>query len=115
MKFKQFIILTIVLIGFSTINLNAQNKEYLKGLTKATGKEVATKQIMLDGESIPFYNDKGNRVRGNEIKEVMMSGNYTPDFYKDKNGEIKAIVARLVTEEEKKMMQKMQTQMARYK
>ena len=112
MKFKQFIILTIVLIGFSTINLNAQNKEYLKGLTEATKKEVATKQIMLDGESIPFYNDKGNRVRGNEIKEVMMSGNYTPDFYKDKNGEIKAIVARLATEEEKKMMQKMQTQMA---
>ena len=54
MKFKQFIILTIVLIGFSTINLNAQNKEYLKDLTKATEKEVATKQIMLDGEKHTF-------------------------------------------------------------
>ena len=119
MKITKIIILTIILSSFSTINLNAQNqeitnvekKEYLKGLTKASEDYLSDKQIMFDGESIPIYNIKGKRIRGMEMMEAMMSGNYTPDFYMDKNKEIKVAVLRIATEDEKKMMKEMEDQM----
>jgi thiol-disulfide isomerase/thioredoxin len=119
MKFRQIIILTILLSSLSSINLIAQNKEatsiekkeYLKGLTKADEKDLSDKQIMFDGESIPIYNIKGKRIKGNEMMEAMMSGNYTPDFYMDKNKEIKVAVLRIATEDEKKMMKEMDAQM----
>ena len=120
MKFIKIIILTIVLSCGNAINLNAQKKEsantvnkaYLIGLTKATEKELANKQINFDGESMPVYNIEGKRIRGNEMMEAMMSGNYTPDFYMDKKKEIKVAVLKLSTEEEKKMLQEMQAQMS---
>jgi len=119
MKITKIIILTIILSSFSTINLNAQNqeitnvekKEYLKGLTKASEDDLSDKQIMFDGESIPIYNIKGKRIRGMEMMEAMMSGNYTPDFYMDKNKEIKVAVLRIAMEGEKKMMKEMEGQM----
>ncbi|QTE22264.1 TlpA family protein disulfide reductase [Polaribacter cellanae] len=123
MKIRQISILkisvlTILLTCFCSINLIAQNKEtdkvekkeYLKGLTKASEKDLSDKQIMFDGESIPVYNIKGKRIRGNEMMEAMMSGNYTPDFYIDSNKEIKVAVLRIATEDEKKMMKEMQAQ-----
>jgi hypothetical protein len=68
------------------------------------------KKIKLDGETIPVYDNKGERIRGVKMMEAMMSGNYTPDFYMDKNKEIKVVVLRTATEDEKKMMKKMQAQ-----
>ncbi len=120
MKIRQIIILTILLSCFYSINLIAQNKEtanvekkeFLKGLTKASKNDLPDKQIMFDGESIPVYNIKGKRIRGNEMMEAMMSGNYTPDFYMDKNKEIKIAFLRMATEDEKKMMKEMQAQMS---
>jgi len=120
MRFTKIIILTILLCSFNSINLTAQNqklaktieKEYLKDLTKATEKEMETQQIMFDGETFPVYDNKGERIRGMKMMEAMMSGNYTPDLYMDKNKEIKAAVLRMATEVEKKMMQKMQAQMS---
>lgn len=120
MKLKQIITIGILLCFFNYTGLMAQNKdttnvekkEYLKGLTKASEDDLFDKQIMFDGESIPVYNIKGKRIRGMEMMEAMMSGNYTPDFYMDKSKEIKVAVLRMATEDEKKMMKKMQAQMS---
>lgn len=90
--------------------LSAQ--EHLKGLTKATQEEISKKQIMLDGETIPVYNLDGKRIRGQEMMEAIMSGNYTPDFYLDDKKDIKVIALRLSTKEEKEQMKMMQQKMA---
>lgn len=119
MKPAQIITIAILLSFFNHSGLIAQNeenksvekKEYLKGLTKASENELLDKQIMLDGETFPVYDDKGERIRGMKMMEAMVSGNYTPDFYMDKNKEIKAVVLRISSEEEKKMMEGIQAQM----
>lgn len=100
MKITKMIIVTLL---FLSANLFAQTKtsqEHLKGLTKASPVELAKKKIMLDGETIPVYNIEGKRIRGQEMMTVMMSGKYTPEFYLDKDKEIKAIVLRAATEDE---------------
>ena len=89
MRIKQIIYLAILLNTFSSINLIAQNNEiiivdkneYLKGLSKATAKELKNQKIQLDGQSIPVYDFNGKRMKGNEIMAALMSGNYHPDFY----------------------------------
>jgi len=119
MKLKQIITIGILLSFFNYTSLMAQNKEnasiekkeYLKGLTKVGKNEMSDKQIMFDGETFPVYN-KGERIRGMKMMEAMISGDYTPDFYMDKNKEIKAAVLRMATEDEKKMMREMQAQMS---
>jgi len=120
MKLKQIITIGILLSFFNYTSLMAQNKEnasiekkeYLKGLTKVGKNEMSDKQIMFDGETFPVYNNKGERIRGMKMMEAMISGDYTPDFYMDKNKEIKAAVLRMATEDEKKMMREMQAQMS---
>ena len=115
MKFKQFIAIPILLGFFNYASLMAQNKEntsiekkeYLKGLTKASENDLSDKEFMFDEENIPVYNIEGKRIKGAEMMEAMMSGNYSPVFYIDKNKEIKAAVLRMATEEEKKMMKEM--------
>ena len=112
MRIPKIIMLAILLSSFNTFNLKAQNqeltdtskKEYLNGLTKATESDMLNKQIMLDGESIPVYNIEGKRIRGQEMMNVFMSGNYKPDFYLDKNKEIKVIALRALSKEEKKIL-----------
>lgn len=119
MKLKQIITIGILLSFFNYTSLIAQNKEntstetkkYLKGLTKVSQNELSDKQIMIDGRTFPVYDNKGKRIRGMKMMKAMMSGNYTPDFYEDKNKKIKAAVLRIATEDEKKMMKKTQAQM----
>jgi peroxiredoxin len=114
-KIVNVIILIVVLSNFNSITLKAQSqelisstkKEYLKGLTKATEADMATKEIMLDGESIPVYSIEGEKIKGKKFMDAMMSGNFTPDFYMDGDGEIKVVVLRKATDEEKKMMEEM--------
>ncbi|QTD38941.1 TlpA family protein disulfide reductase [Polaribacter batillariae] len=120
MRLKLIIILTVLFSNFCLTNLVAQTqtkdstkiskKEFLKGLTKASEKDLSDKEIMLDGETIPVYSVKGKRIRGNEMMQVMISGNYVPDFYIDSNKEIKAAVLRIATKEEKLMIKEMETQ-----
>lgn len=125
MKFKQFITIPILLGFFNYSSLMAQNKEntsiekkeYLKGLTEASENDLSDKELTFDEsdkelkfdeESIPVYNIEGKRIEGMEMMETIMSGNYIPVFYVDKNKEIKAAALRMPTEEEKKMMKEME-------
>jgi peroxiredoxin len=119
MKPTTLIILTFALCCFSAINLSAQNKAsinsetnaYLKGLVKAGDIDLIDKEIEFDGESFPVYTTEGKRVRGNIMMELLMSNKYIPDFYMDKEKEIRAAVLRLVSDEEQKMMLEMNAQM----
>lgn len=108
---------TIVLLSiFSLLSLHAQDKEPvkkdtatyekegpLKGLRKLRDDEMQGVQIMLDGESIPVYVD-GKKVKGMELMTKMSSGDYVPVPYANKDGEVKAVVLKAATEEEKEMM-----------
>lgn len=83
----------------------------MKGLSLATDEYLEANQIMLDGESFPVYNVKGERLRGQKIMEALMSGDFTPDFYLDDNLQLKASMLRATTAEERKMMEKMFAEM----
>ena len=110
----------IVLLSiFSLLSLHAQDKEPvkkdtatyekegpLKGLRKLRDDEMAGVQIMLDGVSIPVYLD-GKKVKGMELMTKMSFGDYVPTPYANKDGEVKAVVLKAATEEEKEMMRKM--------
>ena len=114
---------TIVLLSiFGLFSLHAQDKKKvelvkkdtatyekegpLKGLRKLGDDEMQGTQIMLDGESIPVYLD-GKKVKGMELMTKMSSGDYVPTPYANKDGEVKAVVLKAATEEEKEMMRKM--------
>ena len=117
MNTKQ-IISIFLLCGFLTTNLSCQNvkkeqtndKEYLKGLTKASESDLSDQDIMLDGESIPVYNIDGKRIRGMEMMEAIMSGKYSQDYYVDKNKEIKAMVLVTAKEDEKMVWEEIKKQ-----
>ncbi|WP_346880964.1 TlpA disulfide reductase family protein [uncultured Algibacter sp.] len=117
MNLAKIILLTILLSSINSINLYAQNNEsndtkiYLKGLTKASENDLSDQEIALDGESIPVYDIKGERIRGMEMMKAMVSGDYKSDYYIDTNKEIKAIVLRFLTEDEKKQMEDIQGDM----
>lgn len=114
MKATKKISLIIIFSGLISLSINAQNQELsstLKDLTKATKEELTTKEITLDGVSIPIYSIEGKRMVGNEIASALMSGEFAPDFYFDKNKEIKIIVFRKATEEENKKLKNMEKQM----
>ena len=64
--------------------------EKLEGLTK--GFPAANQEITLDGERIPIYQLDGKRVKGMELMDLIMSGDYAPEFYMDDQNEIKICV-----------------------
>ena len=124
MKQIRIIIATIVLTGFVTFSCTAQNQtaikdsviltgeDHLNGLKKAGEDDIDPSQkIMFDGESIPVYTVEGKRIKGMEMMELMMSGDYIPEPYINENKEIKAFVLRPSTDEEKIEMQQMRDKM----
>lgn len=110
MKFKQIIILTFLLTSLNFIQLNAQNQEttkienrdFLKGLTKANGSDLSKKEIKFDGESFPIYTAEGIRIKGIELSNAMNSGNYFPEFYLDRDNEIRAAILEKLSKKDKK-------------
>lgn len=85
-----------------------ENKDFLAGLTKADMRDLKESQLMIDGESIPVYMFDGSRLRGPELMEVFMSGDFTPEPYVDEQKELQAFVMREATPEEKEQMKRMQ-------
>jgi hypothetical protein len=85
-------------------NDQTPQNSHLKGLTKATSEELSTQKIMLDGENIAIYTVEGKRVKGMEMMQLFTSGDYTPEFYMNKDKEIKVAVLKPSTKEEKAQM-----------
>ncbi|ETN95249.1 Peroxiredoxin [Zhouia amylolytica] len=113
MKTHLFTLIMILLaIGVMTRSTYAQNGsktppkfEFLKGLRKAQEGEMnKNQQITLDGESIPVYDNTGKRLKGFSLMKAFTSGDFAPDFYIDNDKEIKAILMREATDEEKAQM-----------
>lgn len=110
--FKTTILL--LLIGLITVSGIAQCNcskapkfEFLKGLRKAEQDELGNdRQIMLDGESIPVYDQKGKPIKGMELMKQLSSGEYSPDMYVNAKKEIRAIVLRKASEKEMQGMKK---------
>ncbi len=82
----------------------------LKGLTRVEMKDLK-QQVMLDGESIPIYSKEGKRVKGMEMMQKISSGDFAMVPYVDKDENLKAIVLRPNTPEEKARMLAMMKQM----
>ncbi len=65
-----------------TIKYEFIKEGHLKGLRKANPKEIdPSKKIKLDGVSIPVYTTEGQKVQGMKMMEILMSGDFVPDFY----------------------------------
>lgn len=115
MKLKQMITFAMITLAISMTAcmekknkkslIMADEKEYLKGLTKATENNFSDEKIMLDGESIAVYDADGNRLKGMKLLNIMSSGDYMPEFYVDENNEVKTVVLRAATKDEKEEME----------
>ncbi|AYZ14137.1 TlpA family protein disulfide reductase [Chryseobacterium arthrosphaerae] len=97
MKLKSKLKILVLIIGMIPLHLMAQStpEEVLKGLKKSEKKLER-----FDGESVPVYLPDGKRVRGGEMMEAVMKGDYAPEQYEDEKGNIKAIMLRQLSEEE---------------
>jgi peroxiredoxin len=86
----------------------AQKDNPLKGLKKAGPNDInPDKPIMLDPVNTPMYYENFTKVKPEEFMKAMMSGEYVPEPYLNKKGDIKVFVLRKAGEEEKKQMLKM--------
>ncbi len=95
-------------IGACTLNKAASRSDtsvtetvdFLDGLSKANMEELGESELMIDGESTPLYLPDGERVRGNKMMDLLMTGKYIPEAYVNSDNEIKAYVLRRATDEE---------------
>lgn len=103
----------LIIAGYAQDGTKKSNEnDYLKGLTKAQEGDINHDEpIMFDGESIPVYTKEGKRVKGMDMMKMMMSGDFTPEPYINKEKEVKVFVLRPATKEEKQEMQMMQKSM----
>jgi peroxiredoxin len=67
--------------------------------------------LMLDPMSTPMYDEQFQKINPSDFMKIMMSNEFIPEPYIDKNKSVKAFVLRKATEEEKTMMLKMQSGM----
>jgi len=121
---KKTILLALLALIFVAVNANAQKNNSkkttktaqkdnpLKGLKKAGPEDMdPNKPVMLDPFSTPIYYENLNRLKPEEFMSAMMSGDYVPEPHIDKKGDIKVIVLRKASEEEKKQMLEMRQEM----
>jgi len=83
-------------------NQTTQHEEvhFLDGLKLANDDEMEIK-LMLDGNSIPIYNEEGNKLGKIKIMKMMMTGDYLPQPYVNDSMEVKLVVMKKATEDEK--------------
>jgi len=118
---KKIIWVTVLVLIFIAGNVNAQKKSSnktskeaqkenpLKGLKKAGPNDInPDKPIMLDPMVTPMYYENLAKVKPEEFMKAMMSGDYVPEPYLNTKGDIKVIILRKASEEEKRQMLEMQ-------
>lgn len=87
--------------------------DLLDGLTKADLAEIGNSKMVIDGETIPVYLPDGKRVRGMEMMNIFMKGEYVIEPYVNQEEEVKVILLREATEEEKKETESISTNMGK--
>ncbi len=81
----------------------------LAGLTVAgPGDMDPGTPLMLDPMNTPMYDEALNRILPQDFMTYLMSNEYVPEPYLDKDKLVKAIVLRKATEEEQQFMRSMQ-------
>ncbi len=120
-KTSNLICLLVISIFLNSESINAQvlssdssftNTNLLFGLKKAGQNDLNPEiPLMLDPMSTPMYNEQFQKINPVDFMKIMMSNEYIPEPYIDKNKTVKAFVFRKATEEEKSMMLKMQSGM----
>ena len=108
----------ILITFFISFGLQAQNKMVdslssssnpLSGLKLAGPGDLSPgTPLMLDPMSTPIYDEQLNLIPPANFMKVMMSNEFIPEPYLDKNKAVKAFVLRKASAEEKAMIQKMQ-------
>lgn len=63
-------------------------------------KELMENQVQMT-PNIPIYDVEGNSIDSSQINDLMISGNFYPEVFGDKNHNPKAIVFRKTTKQEK--------------
>ena len=106
---KGFYLIIVFCILIFKVPVGAQNadsdlilKNHLKGLTIAPKSNSVKKKEVLDPTKIPTYDTEGNLLNIMEFMKLFQSGGYVLDRYINKNSELKAIVLRPASDEEKK-------------
>lgn len=116
MKKTTYVVLILFLL--TAICLNAQSSNNLKkdnplkGLRKAGPEDLdPSKPIMLDPLRMPMYYENMSKVNPEQFMSSMMSGEYVPEPFIDKKGNIKVFILRKASETEKKQIMAMQNGM----
>lgn len=101
----------IILMLIAQVNIiSAQEYKFIsKELHLMTETEMIKNQVQITN-NVLMYDAKGNTIDATQINNIMVSGNFFPQVYGNKNHQAKAIVFRATTKEEKK---KIKTQMQR--
>lgn len=98
------ILIVLCTLVFSCKNTVKDNNQphYLDGLTLVPDDEA--KNVKPDGE-VKVYTENGRLLAGEERVSLMISGDYEPDLYINKDNTLTVIVLKKVTAEEKQNLQ----------
>lgn len=118
-KFFVTMFAMITLINFATAQVKNDSKDSLivkpkifKSLKKAGPGDIDSgTPIMLNPSTTPMYNENFVLIKEGEFMKIMMSGDFIPEPYIDRNKAVKAFVLRKATELEKEKMKEMQASM----
>jgi len=100
---KNIKILVFLLLT-QTSFLFAQDYSFIsKDLKLLSEEEMVDNQVQITSD-VPMYDEKGNTIEPSQINDIMVSGNFMPLIYGDKNYKAKAVVFRKTTDKEKKEM-----------
>ena len=107
---KMILFAGIVFVNFQFIY--GQTTNPLEGLKLAGPGDIKQgAPLMLDPMSTPMYDEQFQKINPSDFMKIMMSNEFIPEPYVDKDKSVKAFVLRKATEEEKTMMLKMQSGM----
>ena len=101
-----------VVILFLTILISCTSKTYEpEGLTKLSDTELierAKQKKFPDIQTLIFKNEKGELLSLDSIQRIQNLDEWTTDRYVDKNGDIKELILRKATAEDKKLQERIQ-------
>ena len=110
---KFFLAISLLLINYQKIEAQISTIDNrLEGLKLAEPGDIQQgTPLMLDPISTPMYNEQFQKINPADFMKIMMSNEFIPEPYIDKNKNVKAFVLRKATEDEKAMMLKMHSGM----
>ena len=98
------LLFTSALLLQITLGFSQDYKFIDKNLHTMSQEEMIDHQVTFSADT-PMYDIKGNTIDPSQINDLMVSGNFFPIIYGDKNFKAQAIVFRKATKKEKEQMQ----------